>query len=104
MLAWRPANSCADADDVGDLVVGVHQGKPVYLREVAAVRPAPAQPQRYVWFTPGAAPAGRRQRLRPAPGAVYPAVTLTVTKKPGRERGRRGQCRARARWTRCATP
>ena len=35
MLAWRPASSCASADDVRELVVGVHEGKPVYLREVA---------------------------------------------------------------------
>ena len=73
------------ADEVGDLVVGVHAGKPVYLREVAAVEAGAAQPQRYVWFTPGAAPAEAPpggQAAAPA-GAVDPAVTITVTKKPG---------------------
>ncbi|MCK6429488.1 MAG: efflux RND transporter permease subunit, partial [Burkholderiaceae bacterium] len=73
------------ADEVGDLVVGVHVGKPVYLREVAAVESGAAQPQRYVWFTPGAAPAGAQtggEAAAPA-GAVHPAVTITVTKKPG---------------------
>ena len=68
------------ADDVADLVVGVHQGKPVYLREVAKVEAGAAQPQRYVWFTPGAADA---QAADVQAGQVYPAVTLTVTKKPG---------------------
>ena len=73
------------AADVEDLVVGVHQGKPVYLREVAKVEAGAAQPARYVWYTPGAgaATAVERQAADAAPGAVYPAVTLTVTKKPG---------------------
>jgi len=62
------------------LVVGVHNGKPVYLREVAKVEAGAAQPQRYVWFTPGAADA---EAAGVQAGQVYPAVTLTVTKKPG---------------------
>ncbi len=73
------------ADEVGDLVVGVNAGRPVYLREVAAVEAGAAQPQRYVWFTPGAAPAEAHrdgETLAPA-GAVHPAVTITLTKKPG---------------------
>jgi multidrug efflux pump subunit AcrB len=65
------------ADDVADLVVGVNNGKPVYLREVAQVLPGAAQPVRQVWFSPGAASASA------AAGQVFPAVTLTVTKKPG---------------------
>ena len=68
------------AEDVAGLVVGVHQGKPVYLREVARIEAGAAQPQRYVWYTPGAADA---QDAGVQPGQVYPAVTLTVTKKPG---------------------
>jgi len=73
------------ADEVGDLVVGVHAGKPVYLREVARIEAGAAQPQRYVWFTPGAAPAEAQpggHSVGPA-GTAYPAVTITVTKKPG---------------------
>ncbi len=73
------------ADDVADVVVGVNQGKPVYLREVARVVPGAAQPVRHVWFTPGAAataPGSAASTAAPA-GQVYPAVTLTVTKKPG---------------------
>ncbi|MFM2329826.1 MAG: hypothetical protein RLZZ494_1929, partial [Pseudomonadota bacterium] len=73
------------ADDVADVVVGVNQGKPVYLREVARVVPGAAQPVRHVWFTPGAAataPGSAASTAAPT-GQVYPAVTLTVTKKPG---------------------
>ena len=61
------------AQEVGDLVIGVHQNKPVYLREVADVRAGAAQASRYVWYTPGGA----------AGTAGHPAITLSVSKKPG---------------------
>lgn len=45
-------------------------------------------PQRYVWFTPGDASlspskSASKGKNELTPGAVYPAVTVTVTKKPG---------------------
>jgi len=64
------------ADEVAQLVVGLHQGRPVYLREVATVEAGPAQPSAQVWFTPGGA-AAQAER------GGHPAVTLTLTKKPG---------------------
>ena len=80
MLSVETGEFLTSAEDVAGLVVGVHNGKPVYLREVARVEAGAAQPQRYVWFTPGAADA---QAAGVQAGQVYPAVTLTVTKKPG---------------------
>ena len=80
MLSVETGEFLTSADEVAGLVVGVHKGKPVYLREVAKVEAAAAQPQRYVWFTPGAADA---EAVGVQAGQVYPAVTLTVTKKPG---------------------
>ena len=80
MLSVETGEFLTSADEVAGLVVGVHNGKPVYLREVAKVEAGAAQPQRYVWFTPGAADA---QTVDVQAGQVYPAVTLTVTKKPG---------------------
>ncbi|MDH4052475.1 MAG: efflux RND transporter permease subunit, partial [Rubrivivax sp.] len=79
MLSVETGEFLRNADEVGDLVVGVQAGKPVYLREVAQVQAGAAQPQRYVWFTPGAAEASASA---PAGGA-FPAVTISVTKKPG---------------------
>ncbi len=76
MLSVQTGEFLRSVDDVGALVVGVHDGRPVYLREVARIEAGAAQPQRYVWFSPGAADAAQ-------PGAAYPAVTLTLTKKPG---------------------
>ena len=80
MLSVETGEFLTSAEDVAGLVVGVHNGKPVYLREVARVEAGAAQPQRYVWYTPGAADA---ETAGVQAGQVYPAVTLTVTKKPG---------------------
>ncbi|MBX9872386.1 MAG: efflux RND transporter permease subunit, partial [Burkholderiaceae bacterium] len=77
MLSVETGEFLRSADDVGSIVVGVSRGAPVYLREVARIDMGAQQPQRYVWYTPGAAQAGAEA------GQVYPAVTLTVTKKPG---------------------
>ncbi len=73
------------AAEIGDLVVGVSKGRPVYLREVAEIRDGAAQPLRHVWFTPGnAASAGGDAPTGGIPASAgYPAVTITVTKKPG---------------------
>jgi multidrug efflux pump subunit AcrB len=76
LLTVETGEFLASADEVGELVVGVHAGKPVYLREVARIEAGAAQPQRHVWFTPGAAASA------PA-GGPFPAVTVSVTKKPG---------------------
>jgi multidrug efflux pump subunit AcrB len=86
MLAVQTGEFLRSADDVAALVVGVNNGRPVYLNEVAEVRAAAAQAQRYVWFTPGAGqaaalPAGSASA---AAGQVFPALTLSVTKQPGR--------------------
>jgi multidrug efflux pump subunit AcrB len=60
------------AEEVAGLVVGVHGGRPVFLSSVAAVTDGALSPERYVWY----GTAGRN-------AAEYPAVTLSVTKKPG---------------------
>ncbi len=67
----------ANAGDVRRLVVGVQDGRPIYMTDVARVVDGPDQPSRYVWTGVGAG-AGE--------GAVkgeFPAVTLAVSKKPG---------------------
>lgn len=73
-LAVQTGEFLRNADDVAELVVGVHAGRPVFLREVAQVEEGAAQPQRLVWFTPGGADTS----------GGYPAVTIAVTKQPGR--------------------
>jgi len=80
-----------DAADVGNVVVGVFGGKPVYLREVAEIVDGPEEPSQYVLFGRGAAArhserAGASGRMDPSDGwavAEEPAVTLAIAKRPG---------------------
>ena len=66
-------------EDVSELVVGVSNGKAIYLDDVADVFAGPDHPEQYVWFGTGAA-AGE---IDLAPGITAPAVTLAIAKKPG---------------------
>ena len=81
MLVVESGEFLRSAQDIGDLIVGVYKGKPVYLREVARIEAGAQLPQRYVWFTPGAASPDAAAANET--GNVYPAITMTVTKKPG---------------------
>ncbi len=64
-----------DARDAAGLVVGVRNGRAVQLQDVATIREGPPPAVRYAWHA-AAAGAG-------TPWTEHPAVTLTVTKKPG---------------------
>jgi multidrug efflux pump subunit AcrB len=79
MLSVQTGEFLQNAKDVGDIVVGVSQGRPIYLREVARVEAGAQLPQHYVWFTPGAADTAHVDQQ----GQSHPAVTITATKKPG---------------------
>jgi multidrug efflux pump subunit AcrB len=63
------------AEDVGNVVVGVFSGKPVYLREVAQIMDGAEEPSQYVFFGSGAARSGNANE--------QPAVTLSIAKRPG---------------------
>ncbi|MBK7000927.1 MAG: efflux RND transporter permease subunit [Rhodoferax sp.] len=78
MLSVETGEFLRSADDVADLVVGVNQGKPVFLRDVAIVESGAQYARRYVWHAPGAAAQGDV-----TVGQTYPAVTLSISKKPG---------------------
>ena len=60
------------ARDVAGLMVGTHNGNPVFLEDVAKVEDGPPPAERYVWH----GVAGKN-------GGEYSALTVTVTKKPG---------------------
>jgi len=78
------------AEDVGRVVVGASDGRPVYLREVARILDGPEEPRSYVLFgvgkaahaTPTTSHATRGVGARPA-GQDYPAVTISVAKRKG---------------------
>ena len=79
-LGWTMAcgsgRFLADRQEVADLVLGVADGQPVRLQDVATITDAADLPVRYVWH---GAPPGREG---PASGTA-PAVTLAIAKKPG---------------------
>lgn len=68
-----------NADDVRRLMLKVHNGKPVFVTDIAEVVDGPKQPERYAWLGTGAAAASKGITAR----GEFPAVTLAITKKPG---------------------
>ena len=75
----QTGNFLANAEEVSQLVVGVVDGNPVTLSDVARIVDGPAQPVKYVWFGMGKAAATQATAL----GSEFPAVTIAITKKPG---------------------
>ncbi len=71
------------SEDVSAVVLGVHNGRPVYVRDVATVADGPLEPDQYVFFGKGPAAADKGLSVQSAPKGVYPAVTLTVAKRQG---------------------
>ena len=65
-----------DADEIGGVVVGAFQGRPVYIRDVSLLTDGPEEPSSYVFM--GFGPASRERK----PG-VYEAVTISIAKKKG---------------------
>ena len=63
------------AEDVGNVVVGVFGGRPVYLREVAQIVDGAEEPANYTFFGHGAA--------RSSAPDEEPSVTLSIAKRPG---------------------
>jgi multidrug efflux pump subunit AcrB len=66
------------ASDLQQVVVGVRNGRPVYLRDVAQkIEDGPAEPDNYVLFANGV---GAKTKVT---GEDFPAVTITVAKRKG---------------------
>jgi len=64
------------AEEVGRVVVGVSEGRPVYLRDVAQIVDGPEEAADYVLF--GLGPAAQEKAFAPVP-----AVTLSIAKRKG---------------------
>ncbi|HZL09154.1 MAG TPA: efflux RND transporter permease subunit [Prolixibacteraceae bacterium] len=67
------------AEDVANLIVGLNEGQPVYLHQIARIEDGPETPRQYVFF--GYGQAANESKI--PPGANYPAITLAVAKKKG---------------------
>jgi len=70
-------------EDIKSVVVGVHEQKPVYLRDVAEVIDGPEEPTQYVFFGPGPAAEEKHISSQSSPKGVFAGVTLTVAKRKG---------------------
>jgi len=74
-------------EDLQQVVVGVHERKPVYLRDVAArIEDGPAEPVDYVLFGNGAGVAHAGTPITAnttLTSGEFPAVTITVSKRKG---------------------
>ena len=79
VLQVQAGNFLITPEEVADLVVGVRGGAPIFLRDVADVSLGPDQPEQYVSIGMGPAAAAKQIDV----GGRYPAVTISVSKKPG---------------------
>ncbi|MFC1857619.1 efflux RND transporter permease subunit [Thermodesulfobacteriota bacterium] len=70
-------------EDVESIVVGLHNGRPIYLRDVAVIVDGPQEPDQYVFFGTGPAAAEKNISATSSSTDVFPAVTLTIAKRKG---------------------
>jgi multidrug efflux pump subunit AcrB len=69
--------------ELGRVVVGVQQDRPVYLEDVAAIEDGPSELDNYVFF--GLGPAAAHKGIEAADYGTFehPAVTITLAKRKG---------------------
>ena len=78
----------ASKEELGRIVVGVHQDRPVYLENVAEIVDGPEEVNNYVFF--GLGPAAQAKGINPAQydQFEYAAVTIAVSKRKGSDASR----------------
>ncbi|MDJ0958266.1 MAG: efflux RND transporter permease subunit [Arenicellales bacterium] len=72
-IAVKAGTFLTDADQIGRLVVGLNEDRPIYLADVASVHHGPYQPEQYVQHT----------EVSDQARQTFPAVTVAIAKKPG---------------------
>ncbi len=75
------------AEEIGAVVIGVFNDRPVYLRDVAKIEDGPEEPADYVMFGLGDV-ASKHEHSNPQsairnPQSVQPAVTISIAKRKG---------------------
>jgi multidrug efflux pump subunit AcrB len=79
LFSVETGNFLSNADDVANLVVGINQQQPVYLKQVTKVEEGPETSNQYVLFGYGQASKENAKKYK----SNYPAVTLSIAKKRG---------------------
>ncbi len=70
-------------EDLERVVVGIHQGRPVYLGDVSRIIDGPAEVDQYVFFGLGQALKESHSENINKSDNIYPAVTLSIAKRKG---------------------
>ncbi len=68
----------SNESEIGELVVGVHNGIPVYLKDVATIKHGADSPETYVTYKT----AKGADKNGPKKGIQSPAVTIAIAKQP----------------------
>ncbi len=71
-------NFLETVSDVENLVVGVHQDHPIYLKQIASIKDGPELPKSYV-----AHGYGQASEMSGTYRSEYPAVTISIAKRKG---------------------
>lgn len=69
-----------NSEEIANLIVDVKEGDPVFLKSIATIKDGPGEPSMYVSYGAGKAKAGETELM---PGEAFPAVTISVAKRPG---------------------
>ncbi len=71
-------------EEIAELIVGVFDGKAVYLQDVASIEQGPASPSQYVSIAAGKGAFASQNKVdAEVINNPQPAVTLAIAKKPG---------------------
>ena len=70
------------ADEVGSIVIGAFNQRPVYLRDIAEIKDGPEEPANYVLMGQGIGASSKSQG-NSSLFSASPAITLTVAKRKG---------------------
>jgi len=81
-LLVRLNNFFTSKEDVSYTVVKVLNGNPIFLRDVATIVDGPQEPRNYVLFAAG--PSSKEKGIKASPGRLYPAVSLAISKRKGK--------------------
>jgi len=71
------------SEEVRELVVGVADGRPIHLDDVAEILDGPEDPSSHVYFQPGAAAHHAGIEMPEGVAEALPAVTLSLAKRKG---------------------
>ena len=89
-ISWKQASFLKNSEDVGNVVTGLFNGRPVYLRDVAAIADGPEEPANYVFMGLGrrrhkrGSKARRRDRKRRSPSRSPRKKAPMPVSSPGR--------------------